>query len=326
MRTIRRILAAVRNPTARSLPAVAKAGQLARALGAELELFHAIDESIQVTTLGLAEDGLQRFEDAQSARCMQQLERIAARVRRGGLKVTTATEWDYPSYEAILRRAHRIKADLVVAECHAGRHIAPALLRLADWELLRLSTLPVLLVKRSRPYRRPVVLAAVDPTHAFSKPAKLDEEILRMSAAVSEALHGTVHAAHAYVAIPFAGVTAGVPSARVIAQIAAQAAAQAKIDLARVVRPANIPPARRHLVGRHPIDAIQDVARKIHSEIVVMGAISRSGLKRLFIGNTAERLLDALPCDLLIVKPAKFTDQVPRAIRGPRLIITPLVP
>lgn len=43
-----------------------------------------------------------------------------------------------------------------------------------------------------------------------------------------------------------------------------------------------------------------------------MGAVSRRGLKRLFLGNTAEEVLDSLPCDLLIVKPAGFETSVPR--------------
>jgi nucleotide-binding universal stress UspA family protein len=34
-----------------------------------------------------------------------------------------------------------------------------------------------------------------------------------------------------------------------------------------------------------------------------MGAMSRSGLKRIFIGNTAEQVLDSLQSDVLIVKP-----------------------
>ena len=56
------------------------------------------------------------------------------------------------------------------------------------------------------------------------------------------------------------------------------------------------------------------------SDIVVMGAMSRSGLKRMLIGNTAERLLDRLPCDLLIVKPAEFANRIPRGCRGPRVL------
>ncbi len=36
-----------------------------------------------------------------------------------------------------------------------------------------------------------------------------------------------------------------------------------------------------------------------------MGATSRSGLKRIFIGNTAEHVLDSLKCDVLVVRSPK---------------------
>ena len=49
-----------------------------------------------------------------------------------------------------------------------------------------------------------------------------------------------------------------------------------------------------------------------------MGAMSRSGIKRLLIGNTAERILDDLSCDILIVKPVNFRVRIPRASRGAR--------
>ena len=43
----------------------------------------------------------------------------------------------------------------------------------------------------------------------------------------------------------------------------------------------------------------------------VMGAISRSGFKGLFLGNTAEDVLDRLHCDLIIVKPEGFKAALP---------------
>ena len=52
--------------------------------------------------------------------------------------------------------------------------------------------------------------------------------------------------------------------------------------------------------------------RFIWSQPVVMGAISRSGLRRLFIGSTAERVLDLLRCDVLVIKPRGFKARVPR--------------
>jgi len=45
------------------------------------------------------------------------------------------------------------------------------------------------------------------------------------------------------------------------------------------------------------------LAAQLKADFVVMGAVSRGGSKNAFIGSTAERVLDHLPCDLLIVKP-----------------------
>jgi hypothetical protein len=53
---------------------------------------------------------------------------------------------------------------------------------------------------------------------------------------------------------------------------------------------------------------------------VVVGALSRSGVKGLIIGNTAESLIDDLLCDLLVVKPAQFVCPVFSESNGPRLL------
>jgi len=53
-------------------------------------------------------------------------------------------------------------------------------------------------------------------------------------------------------------------------------------------------------------DELAAVMRRLHAGVVVMGALSRAGLKRLFVGNTAERTLDWLTCDVLVVKPRNF--------------------
>ena len=104
----------------------------------------------------------------------EQLEKLAARVRKHGIDVDVAADWDFPPYEAIIRKAQRISADLLVVENHhgTGRHPARWLLAYTDWELLRLCPIPVLLVKNRRLYHRPRVLAAIDPSHAHAKPAE----------------------------------------------------------------------------------------------------------------------------------------------------------
>jgi universal stress protein E len=70
-------------------------------------------------------------------------------------------------------------------------------------------------------------------------------------------------------------------------------------------------------------EAIPSAAKAEKASLVVMGAISRSGFKRLLVGNTAEAVLDALNCDVLVVKPGRFQTKVPRRARGAQLMAFP---
>ena len=49
-------------------------------------------------------------------------------------------------------------------------------------------------------------------------------------------------------------------------------------------------------------EILPSFARAHGADIVIMGAIARTGLKRLVLGSTAERVLDHLPCDILLVR------------------------
>jgi universal stress protein E len=315
MRRIRRILLAVKDPAAKELAALGKAAQLARALDAELVLFNAIAAPLYLESEIVGIRGLRDIERRAQDTCRAQLEAHARRLRRFGIRVSALVEWDYPAYEAVVRAASRTGADLIVAERHAGRHIAAGLLHLTDWELLRLAPMPVLLVKRPGLYRRPLVLAAVDPDHSYAKPVRLDREILKTGAVLADALHGTLHAVHAYPPLPLTAYTRGALSEDIVADMQRRSARAAAEKLARLVRPLAIPESRRHLIARHPSDAIEQAAAQTRSAMVVMGALARSGLKRLLIGNTAERVLDHLPCDLLVVKPLGFRPRVARRRR-----------
>lgn len=325
MRPIRRILVAVKDPTMKSLPAVVKGAQLARAFGAHLELFHGISTPLYVDGYPYMESVTQ-IERKTREDFIKRLETIASKLRGKGLQVSVAATWDFPVYEAIVRRAIREKADLIVAERHAKPHIVPGLLQLTDWELLRNSPVPVLLVKTAAPYRKPVVLAAVDPEDTLAKPRSLDGEILNMAQALSRALRAPLHAVHAYIPFPIQPPTRQLLGEGSIKKLALQRQRSISRTFHHSLRRAKISKARCHLLARHPIDAIEQTARKTRSSIVVMGAISRSGIKRFFFGNTAETLLDALNCDMLIVKPAEFAPRVEKRIRGVRFAALPYMP
>jgi universal stress protein E len=320
MKTIRRILVAVKNPEGKASPAVLKAGQLAQALGASIELFHAIATPLYIDAYASVGARITDTERDIQQQCLTLLHKMSRGLEHRGITVSVSASWDFPSYEAVIRRASQIEADLIVADLHAGTHLAAGILHLTDWELLRLSATPVLLVKTKGPYRQPAVLAAVDPTRTRAKPAALDNEILTIAAGFTDCLRGKLHAVHAYIPAPPEISPDNLAGARALPRLMAQTTRSARRSFDKALVSWPIPRTRRHLVDQHPINAIEQTARRIRSSIVVMGAISRSGLEGLFIGNTAERVLDSLGCDLLVVKPADFKPRVARGMRGAKLL------
>jgi len=316
MENIHRIVFAIRNPTAARQPGLSKAIQVARACGASLELFHALTDTLFIE-LGRSDDGgLDRLRERLEGEVRIPLVRMCAVARKHGVTATHAVEWDYPPHEAIVRRAEKTGAGLIIAECHKGARTRPWLMHLTDWELLRLSPVPVLLIRNGKPYRRPLTLAAVDPAHAHAKPSRLDWRILETGTVLSKGLRGTLHMVHAnYPSIvglgPAVNRTWSTLSFEELKEQERQAfeAFRAEVGIRRT---------RAHLVEGNPSREIPRTADKLGAAIVVMGALSRSGLARVFIGNTAERVLGALHCDVLVVKPevaASHTARQPRGIR-----------
>jgi universal stress protein E len=328
MQPIRRILAAVKNPAARSLPAVHKAAQIAKGLGAQLTLFHDIATPLYTEALQSRAGDLKSVQRELQIARREQLERLAGRVRRHDIDVDVAADWDYPPYEAIIRKALRIDADLLVIENHhgSGKHPARWLLAYTDWELLRRCPIPVLLVKNRSLYRRPRVLAAIDPRHSRAKHGNLDKQILRAGAMLVQALHGELHALHAHSpALPIMPAMADAPLIDLAADRAERERA-ARRALVRAVDGFGVQRSHCHLVEGRPDDAIPAATKRERSAILAMGIVSRSGLERFFVGNTAESVMDTVQSDLLVVKPAGFEPRVRRTGRGVQILSMPVLP
>jgi universal stress protein E len=168
--------------------------------------------------------------------------------------------------------------------------------------LLRASPVPVLLT-RARRTRRHKVLAAVDPRHTHAKPAALDRQIVSLAATVAAALPAPVQLLH--VVEPWYPTT----PASVLRR-------DARAALRLLAESCELSAARRHLVSGSATVEIPNAARRLRASLLVMGDMSRRGLKRWFVGDTAERIVDALHCDVLIVKPPGFKARIARRRRG----------
>ncbi len=290
------ILVGVRELRARRNIAIERAARIAAGCGARLELFHDLATPVYLDVVAGTGQSVDKLTRLARDSALRRLEILAEPLRKQGLRVAVSAVWDFPPYEAVIRRASAVKADLIVVH-KRGHHRLPTLLGYTDWELLRASPMPVLLIKNSRYRAGAAVLAAIDPQHARRGATALEQHILRNAAALAGALRTPLHAVQ--VLTPWASP-----------------GSQQKVALTGLARNATIKPRNTHLLVGDPDALLPATARRLRAGAVVMGMMSRRGLKRLFIGNSAERLLDDLHCDVLIVKPANFSARLPRARRG----------
>jgi universal stress protein E len=305
------ITAVVVDPFGGEHLAVHKAVELARRSGARLTLLN-VFMIPQPTPEAVLASTTQIIKSAAAQR-MKRLRQLAAGIARRGVKVNCVVEWDYPVHEAIVRHVLKEGTELVIAESHRHSKVARWILANTDWELIRACPCPVWFARSAELPAAPQILVAVDPFHANDKPARLDDRLLKVAQALAQQVGGTVSLAHAC-------------QSPEQANGALLRKATRKMTEARLRQLADIEKRIADLALRHGIDSAGCVVRegnpsqvlgaltaKGRSDVLIMGAVSRSFRDRPPIGNTAERVIDHVDCDLLIVKPAGFKTRVRRA-------------
>jgi universal stress protein E len=307
---------AVLDPTTEAQPALAKAATLARRSGAALELFICdFDPSLSGQPF-FDTDKLRHLREEFVAERLEYLEDIAEDLRAEGLAVETHVHWDNPAYRGIVRRVEEASPDLVVKDTHYHTALRRTLFTNTDWSLIRTCPAPLLLAKPGQWPDTPRILAALDPGHVGDKPAELDHDILEWSGLVAACMGGEVHGVHAFFPAALLAATAtlaGMPLASGVTSAEIVEAERQRIAgrLADIVGAHQLPAQRVHLEQGAAAEVLPRMAEQLNAALMVMGAVSRSRLQEVFLGSTAERVLDRIGCDVLVVKPADFTEKLP---------------
>jgi universal stress protein E len=287
-----RSIAVVVDPLQKTHPGLSKAAALAVACRAGLTLLSTFvlpQPMVDVGRISAKEIVSAAIRDRR-----RKLEKLAAGLRRRGLKVKCVVEWDYPQHEALVRYVLTARPDVLVAE--SGRHsrIARWILSNTDWELIRGCPCPLWLVRSVALPKKPQLLVAVDPGHADARRSRLDSRLLGAGQALVGCFGGTlaiVHADHAD-----------------DSQIEA---------VERLANRYAVPAAHRYVIPGNTTRVLPEVAKAAKADILLLGAVSRSRLQQPFIGTTAERVIDRVECDLFVVKPVGYKSPVSR--RRPRI-------
>ncbi|HTV95642.1 MAG TPA: universal stress protein [Steroidobacteraceae bacterium] len=298
---IRRILVAVADGSATKV--TRRAGDLAHLAHAQVELLSVVRPESGIQAVPIA--ALLQINRAIAQNRQSELEKLAAPLRRRGIKVTCTVVMDDSLTDSIARRLKQAPASLVAIEAHQHRRLSRWLLSQSDYELIRHCPVPLLIVKRAvRAGRRPV-LAALDPWHRNDKPASLDARIAEAGRAVAKLLGVALHSVHVYT--PLVGFVADAAFAPAAFPVPLPQENAHRATVRRRFKALNarfgIAARLTHLLPGDPTFELPAITRSIGAQMLVIGAISRSALRRLIIGNTAERVLDEVTCDVLVVKP-----------------------
>lgn len=222
-----------------------------------------------------------------------------------GISVDTETLDERPSGDAIVARAEQIKPRMVVKGTHYHSKAARAVFADIDWQLIRRLDYPLWLVKEDGWSETPKILAAVDPAHTGEDEGALDHRIVDAANTLATAAGGTVELLHTYQRLEEIGSKAMWTFKSVtlpVDELGAKIRDEHRELLDKLAEKHNVPQENVHQLPGRAEEILPAFARSKGINLVVMGALARSGLKRRIIGSTAERVLDHLPCDVMIVR------------------------
>jgi universal stress protein E len=254
-------------------------------------------------TFMISVDSQQISETVQQAQ-REELERIVTAVSEYGVDVRTSVIQDRPAADAIVAKAMEIEPRFVVKGTEYHSTAERAVFTFNDWQLIRKLDFPLWLVKNHEWKEKPVLVAAIDPIHPGDEDSRLANAIVDTAVSVAGNVGGQLlllttyellEEVNAWAKLEFKPLT--VPIAELERKMHDEHARQ----LDSIAAAKGVDPQALHLLPGRTKDILPAFAREKAADLVIMGAVARSGLKRRLIGSTAEHVLDHVPCDILIV-------------------------
>lgn len=285
------------------LEVATRAARAAKLYGCDLKLVLS-DPTISFlrSSFMISADSQQMADNVQVAQ-KEELKRLVDSVAEYGVDVSTQVIHDRPAADSIVALALEIEPFLVVMGTTYHSPAERATFTFNDWQLIRKLDKPLWLVKKRDWNEKPVIVAAIDPMHPDDEEDTLTHAIVSSASSLAARAGGTLSLLHTYEVLEevsswtkFAVKPLKVP----VEELQAQMQAEHRRHLDAVAAKHEIDADNIHMLPGRTREILPVFAREQHADLVVMGAVARSGLKRRVIGSTAEHVLDHVPCDVLI--------------------------
>lgn len=207
--------------------------------------------------------------------------------------------WHNRPFEAILQTCEEHGYDLIIKGTHEHDFLKSVIFTPTDWQLLRKSQVPVLLVKDHEWPQGGNIITAVNLTSDNDAHQKLNDRLIEEAHIFKDILNSQVHLVNSYPGAPV-NISIEVPEFDPVSygENIKKHHHKAMEDLAEKH---NLPKQNTHLHEGLPEDVIPKVAEELDAELAIIGSMGRTGLSAAFIGNTAEHVVDNLNCDVLAI-------------------------
>ncbi|NKB34024.1 MAG: hypothetical protein GKR91_13090 [Pseudomonadales bacterium] len=200
--------------------------------------------------------------------------------------------------EAIISKAKELKPDLVIKSTHHHSAINRSLLSNTDWRLIRKCPATLLLVKPELWQPEGSIVAAVDPLHFKTEQSDLDSKIVETTAFLCKEFNLSPGIFHSY--YPF--VSTLFPMGGETKEHLDRIRQQHLDKVSELTNSVGIKQENIHVTEGDLIQSLVEYLEEVRGNVLVVGALSKNILERAIIGNTAEKILENCPSDVMIVK------------------------
>ena len=223
-----------------------------------------------------------------------------------GYRITTSVIQIHRLYEDIIKSARDYKADFVFKSVRQHAPLKRMFYTSTDWNLIRMCPTALLLVRDQGTVRGKPVIASVNIDDEDPEHQELNRIVLAQANALAEVLGAKVHLIYAYGPAVVMGDGAD-PMAYQIAKDKHEAEFKKAKALASVN---NVLASNTKLREGTPATIVTEYGEEISAGIIVLGTVARNGASGLFIGNTAESMLEKTHRDMFVIKLESFVSPV----------------
>ncbi|RQW63577.1 universal stress protein UspE [Vibrio viridaestus] len=229
------------------------------------------------------------------------LEKISQSYLLDGIDFDIKVVWHHRPYEAIISEVFSGEYDILIKATRKHDTLESAIFTPTDWHLLRKCPCPVLLVKNAEWPQHSKILASVHVGSEEETHHALNNKIVDQLLEICRRFDSSPYLVSASPYTP-ANIAVEVPEFDALSY--SEAIRSHYLTQMKMLRQNfGIDDENTTVEEGLPEEVIPRVANDLHASMVIIGTTGRTGLSAVFIGNTAESVIDKLTCDVLALKP-----------------------